>query len=149
VPDSPSAPGQTIVVGVDGSDSSVAGLRWACDLASSNGSVIDVLTTWQWPMSLGAAIPIPTGYDPAADAQKVADDAVAPVAKAFPAVTIRTRVVEGNASLALVEASRHATLLVVGNRGHAEFTGLLLGSVSQHCAVHAACPVLIYRHQAE
>jgi nucleotide-binding universal stress UspA family protein len=147
VPDSPSAPDQTIVVGVDGSDSSVAGLRWACDLASSNGSTIDVLTTWQWPMSLGAAIPIPTGYDPAVDAQKVVDEAVAPVAKAFPALTIRTRVVEGNASLALVEASRHAALLVVGNRGHAEFTGLLLGSVSQHCAVHAACPVLIYRHR--
>ena len=82
----------------------------------------------------GAAIP------------KVVDDAVAPVVEAFPALTIRTRVVEGNASLALVEASRHAALLVVGNRGHAEFTGLLLGSVSQHCAVHAACPVLIYRH---
>jgi nucleotide-binding universal stress UspA family protein len=147
VPDSPSAPDQTIVVGVDGSDSSVAGLRWACDLASSNGSTIDVLTTWQWPMNLGAAIPIPTGYDPAVDAQKVVDEAVAPVAKAFPALTIRTRVVEGNASLALVEASRHAALLVVGNRGHAEFTGLLLGSVSQHCAVHAACPVLIYRHR--
>ena len=146
MPDSPSAPDQTIVVGVDGSDSSVAGLRWACDLASSNGSTIDVLTTWQWPMSLGAAIPIPTGYDPAVDAQKVVDEAVAPVAEAFPALTIRTRVVEGNASLALVEASRHAALLVVGNRGHAEFTGLLLGSVSQHCAVHAACPVLIYRH---
>ena len=81
-------------------------------------------------------------------AQKVVDDAVAPVAEAFPALTIRTRVLEGNPSLALVEASRHAALLVVGNRGHAEFTGLLLGSVSQHCAVHAACPVLIYRHQA-
>jgi nucleotide-binding universal stress UspA family protein len=72
-------------------------------------------------------------------------EAVAPVAEAFPAVAIRTRVVEGNPALALVEASRHAGLLVVGSRGHAEFSGLLLGSVSQHCAAHAACPVLIYR----
>jgi nucleotide-binding universal stress UspA family protein len=147
MPDSPSAPDQTIVVGVDGSDSSVGGLRWACTLASANGSAVDVVTTWQWPMNLGTAIPIPTGYDPADDAQKMAGGVVAPVAEAFPGVALRTRVVEGHPSLALVEASRHADLLVVGSRGHAEFSGLLLGSVSQHCAVHAACPVLIYRHR--
>jgi nucleotide-binding universal stress UspA family protein len=145
MPDSPTAPERTVIVGVDGSDSSVAALRWACDLASSIGSSIEVVTTWHWPMSLGAAIPIPTGYDPADDAQKLVDEVVATVAEAYPTAAIRTRVVEGNPSLALVEASKHAALLVVGSRGHAEFAGLLLGSVSQHCAAHAACPVLIYR----
>ena len=145
MPDTPAAPDQTIVVGVDGSESSVGALRWACDLASSTGSAVEVVTTWHWPMSLGAAIPIPTDYDPAADAEKMAHEAIAPVTREFPAVAVRTRVVEGNPALALVEASKHAALLVVGNRGHAEFAGLLLGSVSQHCAAHAACPVLIYR----
>lgn len=64
-------------------------------------------------------------------------------------VTIRARIVEGHAAEALVEASRHADLLVVGSRGHGEFSGMLLGSVSQHVATHATSPVVIYRDPAE
>jgi nucleotide-binding universal stress UspA family protein len=141
--------GGRIVVGVDGSDTSAAALRWAADLASGIGATIEAVTTWHWPTGLGPAIAFPTDYDPAGDARGMLVSIVGTVAERYPAVTIGTRVVEGHAAEALVEASRHADLLVVGSRGHGAFSGLLLGSVSQHCATHAVSPVLIYRDRAD
>jgi nucleotide-binding universal stress UspA family protein len=64
-------------------------------------------------------------------------------------VKIEQRVVEGTAGAALVDESRNADLLVVGSRGHGGFAQLLLGSVSQQCAQHAACPVVIVRTKAD
>lgn len=141
--------GERIVVGVDGSDASIEALEWACHQAELTGGPIEAITTWQWPVGLGAAAPIPTGYDPEGDAQTLLSDIAGPAAAAHPSVTVTTLVVEGHPAEALVEASRHAGLLVVGSRGHGSFTGMLLGSVSQHCATHGACPVVIYRPVAE
>ena len=63
----------------------------------------------------------------------------------FDGVAIEQRVVEGTAGAVLVDESHEADLLVVGSRGRGGFAQLLLGSVSQQCAHHAACPVVIVR----
>jgi nucleotide-binding universal stress UspA family protein len=55
------------------------------------------------------------------------------------------RVIDGHPAPVLVEASKGAELLVVGSRGHGEFVGMLIGSVSEYCAAHAHCPVLVHR----
>ena len=138
-------PVRTIVVGVDGSDTSIAALSWAAELAAATGAAVEAVTTWEWPMSLGPSLPLPAEYDPAGDARTLLQDIARAEADRHPSVPITTRVVEGHPAEALVEASRHADLLVVGSRGHGAFSGMLLGSVSQHCAAHAESPVVIYR----
>jgi nucleotide-binding universal stress UspA family protein len=135
----------TILVGLDGSDASKAALAWAADEARKRGASVECLTCWSWPTSYGWAITIPQEFDPAADAQRVLDETLAPVRAEYPDVTFRTAVVQGPPAPALVEASGHAELLVVGSRGHGEFAGMLLGSVSAHCAAHAHCSVVIHR----
>jgi nucleotide-binding universal stress UspA family protein len=45
-----------------------------------------------------------------------------------------------NPAQVLIDKSKTASLLVVGNRGHSAFTGLLPGSVSIHCVTGAFCP---------
>ena len=58
---------------------------------------------------------------------------------------VEKAVVEGPAAQTLIGAAKGAELLVVGSRGRGGFAGLLLGSVSQQCAHHASCPVVIVR----
>jgi nucleotide-binding universal stress UspA family protein len=140
--------GRTIVAGIDGSASSIRALHWAARQAQLTGSPLEVITAWEWPSNYGWSIPLPDGYDPASDAQRLLDDCIPEVRKTHPDLDLQTRVVQGHPAPTLVQASRDADLLVVGSRGHGEFTGMLLGSVSEYCVANADCPVVVTRgHQ--
>jgi nucleotide-binding universal stress UspA family protein len=136
-----------IVVGIDGSPSSIAALQWAANQAKLTGAALEVLMTWEWPTSYGWSI-VPDGYDPAQDCEKALHEAVAPIRESDPGLSITTTVLEGHPAPILVKASRGADLVVVGSRGHGEFAGMLLGSVSEHCVSNAHCPVLVLRDGA-
>ena len=137
-----------IIVGVDGSAHSLEALRWAARQAKLTGDQLTVVAAWEWPMSFGAAPVFPDDFDPAAVAEKVLADAVEGLEAEHRGVDVTTRAVQGPPAPALIEASEDAALLVVGSRGHGEFVGMLLGSVSEHCATHAHCPVVVVRNQA-
>jgi nucleotide-binding universal stress UspA family protein len=141
----PEQAGGRIVVGVDGSEQSLQALDWAARQAELTGALLEVVTTWQWPMSFGWAPQVPEGWDPEADARKVLNGAVDPVRRAHPTINLNLQAVEGHPAPALVDASQGADLLVVGSRGHGSFAGMLLGSVSEHCVTNAHCPVLVMR----
>jgi nucleotide-binding universal stress UspA family protein len=66
-----------------------------------------------------------------------------------PAVPLHTLVAQGDPTESLLDASKGAHLLVLGSRGRSPFAGLMLGSVSQACAAHAACPVVVVKRTDE
>ncbi len=142
--DHPNDP-DAVVVGYDGSEPAGDAVDWAAAQAARTGQRLDLVTAWEYPTSWGNVIPLPDDYDPAADAQTLLDPVVERLRVAHPDLAVHAHVVEGHASEVLVEASRHAGLLVVASRGHGTFSGIVLGSVSQHCVTHAACPVVVYR----
>ena len=137
-----------LVVGVDGSAQSVDALRWAIHHAELLGGIVEAVIAWE---PLGASgwawgpVAMAVDFDYAGDAAKVLEDAISQATGPGTTVEIRRVVTEGPAARVLVEASEGATLLVVGSRGHGGFAEVLLGSVSQQCAHHARCPVVITR----
>jgi nucleotide-binding universal stress UspA family protein len=137
---------KTIVVGVDGSAEAKEALGWALGEARLRGAALRVVHAWQFPATAGFA----AAYDGELlnalrdDAEALVDRLLAEVGVPD-SVKVEKAVVEGSAAQVLVEAAADADLLVVGSRGHGGFAGLLLGSVSQQCAHHASCPVVIVR----
>ncbi|WP_051809067.1 universal stress protein [Actinoplanes subtropicus] len=65
----------------------------------------------------------------------------------YPSLCVLHYVREGSARRVLADRSGTAQLVVVDNRGHGGFTGLLLGSVGLHLVDHAGCPVAVVRHR--
>jgi nucleotide-binding universal stress UspA family protein len=134
-----------IVVGVDGSPCSLEALAWAARQAERTGDRLEVVETWRWPTTYGWAVPVPDDYDPETEVRRQLESVVEGVRAEHPGVQVDVKVVEGHPAPVLVEESKGADLLVVGSRGHGEFVGMLLGSVSEYCAAHAGCPVVVHR----
>lgn len=134
-----------IIVGVDGSDPSVQALRWAVRLAELTGATVEAVTAWDFPPFYGTG-----GWTPPLEelypgdlANTVLDEAITQAFDGPPPVEIAKRVAQGAPARVLIDASKGASLLVVGNRGHSALAEAALGSVSLACVHHAACPVTI------
>jgi nucleotide-binding universal stress UspA family protein len=140
-----------IVVGVDGSDPSLTALRWAVDMARLSGAEVDAVHAWSHHALTYApgmvTPPMLASDDLVADATATLDRACDSLNEHD--VVVNRIVEQGPAARCLLETANGADLLVVGSRGRGGFTGLLLGSVSQQCAHHAPCPVVIVRGRVE
>lgn len=133
--------GPAIVVGVDGSPSSVAALQLAAGLVPLAGDMIRAVAAWQHLLVFGLYTPIDWNYEELGGT--ALDKALA---EAFPKgapCEVERHLLCGSPTEVLVEQSRHASMVVVGSRGHGGFAGLLLGSVSSAVAGRAVCPVLV------
>lgn len=141
---------ELIVVGIDGSETSRLAARWATREAQLRGAEILLVSAWDIP-TYGFGFGIAgVSEDLLKALRKAAEgnlgEAVDEVRAAAKEVDVSTKTVQGQAARVLLDASRDADLLVVGSRGLGGFRELLLGSVSQQCADHAVCPVVIVRH---
>jgi nucleotide-binding universal stress UspA family protein len=131
-----------IVVGVDGSEHSNTALRWALKEAECHSGTVTAVLAWQVPF-----LSFPGAFD-REELEKAYKAFLIETVSAIapkPAVPLETLVAEGDATEAMVEASKDADLLVLGIRGRSPFAGLLLGSVSQGAAATAHCPVVLVK----
>ncbi|RFC74402.1 universal stress protein [Streptomyces sp. AcE210] len=134
-----------MVVGVDGSPSSRAALRWAVRYAGLVGGRVEAVSAWEVAgMASWSAPAVDTDFDEG-EAERGLVEEVRAVLGEDGANLVHERLVRGNAAEVLVDAAEGAEMLVVGSRGHGGFRRALLGSVSQQVAHHAPCPVTIIR----
>jgi nucleotide-binding universal stress UspA family protein len=128
-----------VVVGVDGSEGGRRALEWAVREAASLEAILEVHAAY------GTGYVFLTAGEVKLRLNDLLNEARTQVAELEPGITVETFPHEGDPAKVLIDASFGADLVVVGSRGLGGFAGLLLGSVSQQCALHAHCPVLIVR----
>ncbi len=130
-----------IVVGVDGSANSRLALRRAAEEAIAHAASLEVVLAWGLLDEVTAS-----HFDPnygeataRADVELILREELDGAQLAVTSVRIENDL----PARAILAAAGGAWMVVVGSRGLGGFKGLLLGSVSQQVAHHAACPVLI------
>jgi nucleotide-binding universal stress UspA family protein len=142
----------TILVGVDGSDSSFLALSNAADLAEQTGSQLSVV----FVHDPGTASALAAAYNGSAELyieQGIEELEATSRERTFDLLADRPLewtfdVVAGEAVHELIEIAktRTASLIVVGGRGHSLFGGLVLGSVAQKLVRSSPISVLVVRH---
>ena len=141
-------PPAVIVVGVDGSERSIAAASVAADVARSTGSKLHMVTVVRppegWWGVVGSPPPAESMGNALAKAQREVLDAAA---AQIDLQGVEWEAVEeiGDPAGALFEHCRNedAGLLVVGRRGAGILERLVMGSVADRLAHYSPCPVMI------
>ena len=137
----------TVVVGIDGSPAAEAALAVAFDEASHHGWSITAVHAWDVPaydllIVPNGPVPVPL-TDVADDEVRLTAEVLAGFRDDYPDVEVEERLVRSPAVQALVTASDHAAMIVVGTHGHGPAMGALLGSVSNGLLHKATVPVVV------
>ena len=142
-----------IVVGVDGSPTSRAALRWAAREAELRRCALDVVYGWQVkgeprpPGDWGGVAPPVEAYQEQAQArtQAIVDEELPDGAKC----ELTVHAVHKPAGRALLSFCGTAELLVVGAKQRGRLAGWLVGSASDETLKNATCTVVVVRPQIE
>jgi nucleotide-binding universal stress UspA family protein len=143
-----STPG-TIVVGVDGSESSTRALRWAAEQGREEHRPLTLLHSIHIETATytDAALVYPQEVreELRAEGHRTLASARAEVEKTAPGLEVHEVFRFDDPRAVLLELSRDAAMVVLGSRGRGKVRSLLLGSVGVALARHAHCPVVVHR----
>lgn len=135
-----------LVVGVDGSDSSLTAVDWAADEAARLALPLRIVYASLWERYEGA---VPAWSLDRPSGQVLAENIVAAgaerVRRRAPDMQVTTDIAAENAASALLREGRRAEAVVVGSRGRGELADLLLGSVALVAAARSSGPVIVVR----
>lgn len=133
--------GNLVVVGVDGSSSSLSAVEAAVGEAQRRRAELRVVHAFSWPVR-----PMYAQLDPS-PLNRLVHEAAQHAQSVAPEVEVTEAVVTGDAVTVLEAESRAADLVVVGSRGMGGFIGMLLGSTAVSLAAHGQCPVMVVREE--
>jgi nucleotide-binding universal stress UspA family protein len=142
-----------IVVGVDGSPTSRAALRWAAREAELRRCTLEVVYGWQVkyeprpPGEWGGVAPPIEAYQEQAQAriQSIVQEVLPNGAKC----EMRAHAMHKPAGRALLTFCATADLLVVGAKERGRLAGWLVGSTSDDALKNATCTVVVVRPPVE
>jgi nucleotide-binding universal stress UspA family protein len=129
-----------IVVGFDGSPSSMGAVRWAAAHAAATGETVRIVHAWQPPAYTEVAAP------QVLDALERSAQELAAEASRDPSldgVTVIPEAECAGAAHALLAHDGDASMIVVANRGRGAIKRLLLGSTSRQVVTHSTVPVVV------
>ncbi len=140
---------EIVLVGVDGSATSLHALDWAAAYAQRVGWALHMVCSYSLPSFTAASL---DGGYAALDDTAIQQGAKAVLLEAQERVAglgipVTAAVVTGDAAGVLVELSKDYGIAVVGTRGRGGFTERLLGTVSSALPAHAGCPVVVVPHR--
>lgn len=138
-----------VVVGVDGTPASTAAVELGFKMASLRGAPLTLLhATWDLREQAAPVLDLRTYAEKVnldEEEERLVAETVAGLCEKYPDVAVTETYRRGEPVRRLVEASRDASLVVVGSRGRRLLATTLLGSVSRGVAERAYCPVAVVR----
>ncbi len=135
-----------IVVGIDGSAHAAMAARWAAIEADLRGASLRLVYGYSLPVASYAGYsmaPDDLGHVMRVEGEHLLSAVADEIRAQHPTTEVDTRVVQGDAVLALRQESARARLTVVGSRGNGRMAGVLLGSVAMAIAAHGTAPVVV------
>lgn len=138
-----------IVAAVDGSEASETAVRWAANTATKRGTPLRLAASINAPQVFYSAALMPADellYDTRGETEEALARARLIALEVSPELTVEDFIAEGNPIDMLLNMSGEVTMIAMGSRGLGGLTSMIMGSVSAAVVSHAACPVVIVRH---